>query len=1082
MKNFRFLMWITFLFSGIVHMTAQSYPLKGVVEDTAGEPLTGASVVVEGKKGVGTATDIDGRFQLNVQKGESITISYVGFQSQTIAITGQNDIRITLQENSEVLDDVVVVGFATQKKVNLTGAVGLATAKDLESRPVTTVSDALQGVVPGLQLTHNAGDVDTKMNINIRGTGTIGEGSIGSPLILIDGMEGDINTVNPNDVESISVLKDAAASSIYGSRAAFGVVLITTKKGSTGKTNVTYSNSFRFASPIGLPKMMDSYTFANYWNEAYKNSGWGSTFSEDVMRKMLEVQAGTSEHMSGHESINGIYWGKDDQWDNDPFKRAFANTDWYKELYKDNNFSQEHNASISGGNDKVSYYASIGYLDYNGMLRHGSDGLKRYNATGKFNAQLASWARFNYASRYIRQDIHRPTDFSSVYEKIGRQTWPNLPVYDDNGYYFNSNADTPAMKLALGGESTTQNDQVYQQAALILEPVKNWVTNIEFNYNTTSDEGREVRLPYYNHDVAGNEVNTHGTSSVKMSQLKESYLNWNIYTSYSFNINKSHEFKVMAGFQSEEQRQKYFSTKAYGLQDFSKPEIDLTTGLNGAGDPQANENEGYRNQWSNVGFFGRINYDYMSRYLLEANLRYDGSSRFREGKRWTWSPSVSIGWNIAQENFWEDFVPYCNTLKLRGSYGTLANQNTNSWYPTYRTMKINQNSGKWLQNGLQPNTSWVEGLVSSNLTWEKVRTWNIGLDWGLFNNRLTGNFDVFTRYTDDMVGPANELPAVLGADAPYANNCDLKTRGWELRISWQDRTAFGLIYGATFNISDARTYIRSYPGNSTHSLWGYNAGREIGEIWGYETIGIAKTKEEMDAHLATLPNGGQDALGWSYDAGDIMYRDLNGDGKINSGAETLEDHGDLKKIGNTTPRYMFGLNLNAAYKGFDVSVFFQGVAKRDYWSKSPIFWGAVNDEWWSTGLAHNADYFRAEEIGIEGHKIPANLDSYYPRPVFGWNEKNRQTQTRYLQDASYIRLKNLQVGYTLPQNLTQRIAIQKLRFYVSVDNLWTSTKLSKAFDPETIDGGYKRDNDDSKMFGNSYPLARTWSFGLTVNL
>lgn len=1069
------------LLLNVQFLNAQSSTInvKGVVNDAMG-PVIGASVVEKGNATNGTITDIDGNFSLKVPSDATLTISFIGYKTVELPVAGKTSFTVTLKEDSEILDEVVVVGFGTQKKVNLTGSVGLATAKEIEARPVANATQALQGLVPGLQITTNTGELDKNMSINIRGNGTIGDGSSGSPLILIDGMEGDINTVNPQDIENISVLKDAAASSIYGSRAPFGVILVITKKGKSGKPTINYNNSFRFNSPVNLPEMMDSYTFANYFNEAARNGQDNAQFSDTVMQQMLDFQAAGGTNRGGLPT-DGNVWGKPA---GDPFTTAYANTDWFSEIYKGSSFSQEHNFSVSGGGDKFNYYASLGYLDQNGLLRHGSDDLKRYNATAKFGAELTKWLKFNYSLRYVRQDLGRPTNFGGgLYERIGRQTWPNLPVYDENGYYFNGNADTPAMSLALGGERDVQTDKVYHQASLVFEPVKNWITNVEFNYSTNSIDTRETGLPYYNHDVSGNIVDTQGTSSLYQDYKKESYMNWNIYSTYSLAINDDHNFKVMGGFQSEEMRQKFFSAKGYGLQVEDLPELDLISNIDGAGKDKVPEVGGYRNEWATAGFFGRLNYDYKGRYLAEANLRYDGTSRFRRGNRWQLSPSFSLGWNIAQENFWEDFADVCNQLKFRFSYGELGNMNTNGWYPTYRAMTLKQANGSWLQNGLKPNTAYVGDLISTALTWEKVRTWNIGLDWGLFNNRLTGSFDAYIRYTDNMVGPSVELPATLGIATPKTNNCDLKTKGWELTIGWQDRTNFGMGYGIKFNVSDARTYIDRYPGNPTNSINTYIAGREIGEIWGFETVGIAKTDDEMQAHLNKV--GGQSAIGSGvWTAGDIMYADQDGKPGITKGAQTLEDHGDLKVIGNNTPRYHFGLDLNANYKGFDVRLFFQGVMKRDYWQGSNIFWGVGQwGMWWSTGLKEHEDYFRDEPVGLAGHEIAANVNSYYARPRFD-STQNQETQTRYLQDASYIRLKNFQLGYTLPASMIRNIGITNCRIFVSGENLWTGTKLSKLFDPETISGGNTDSNASApiKSAGNAYPLSRTWSFGLSVSL
>lgn len=1068
------LLLISCLMLGTMSIWAQTINVKGIVKDAMGEEIIGASVVEKGTTN-GTITDFDGNFSLSVQADATLQISYIGYLSQEIPVSGKTSFNVLLKEDSQTLDEVIVVGFGTQKKVNLTGSVGMATAKDLEARPVSNAAQALQGLVPGLNISTTTGEMDKDMSINIRGNGTIGDGSSGSPLILIDGMEGDINTINPQDIENISVLKDAAASSIYGSRAPFGVILITTKKGKAGKPVVNYNNSFRFSSPINMPKMMDSYSFANYFNTAATGVGWGKMFSDETMQKMLDFQAAGGTNTGGLMS-DGNVWGKPA---GDPFTTAYANTDWYKEIYKSNNFSQEHNASINGGGEKVTYYASFGYLNQEGALRHGDDGLERYNLTAKINTELASWVKFNYSMRFVRSNNWRPTNFNNgLYEKIGRQTWPNLPVYDENGYYHNSNADTPAMQLELGGKRKVVSDRIYHQGAFILEPIKNWITNIELNYSTNTWDVHETSLPYYNHDVAGNIIDTKGSSSLYQDHKKENYMNLNVYSSYSHTLNDSHNFKIMGGFQAEEMKQSFFSVKKYGLLIDGLPEFDLTTGLGGDGKERAPEIKGYRNEWATAGFFGRINYDYEGKYLAEVNMRYDGTSRFRSGNRWEIYPSVSLGWNIAREAFWEPMEEVVNTLKLRASYGELGNQNTNVWYPTYRTMELKSSESYWLQNGVKPSTAKVNDLISTALTWETVRSWNAGLDWGMFNNRLTGSFDFYARYTDNMVGPAPELPNILGISAPKTNNCDLKTVGWELELAWNDRLQSGLGYGVKLMLSDARTTIESYPSNTTNSIWQYASGRKMGDIWGYKTVGIAKTQEEMDAHLEKV--GGQ-PFGSEWGAGDIMYANLDGKAGITEGAGTLEDHGDLKVIGNNTPRYHFGLDLNADWKGFDLRVFFQGILKRDYFQNSAFFWGATGSEWWSLGLKEHGDYFRAEASGLHGD-ISANTNSYYARPLFGGGSngagKNQKTQTRYLQDASYVRLKNLQIGYTLPASLTQKLAINRCRVFVSGENLITWTSLSKLFDPETIGGGWE-DGDKNKS-GNAYPLSRTWAFGLNV--
>lgn len=588
--------------------------------------------------------------------------------------------------------------------------------------------------------------------------------------------------------------------------------------------------------------------------------------------------------------------------------------------------------------------------------------------------------------------------------------------------------------------------------------------------NIKSSNSKSVSLKTYSHDVAGNAFVKRENSSVSQSYYKDNFLNFNLFSSYALDLKDNH-FNFMLGYQYEDMMNQTSYLKRDGIIIDTLPVIDLTSGTDYNGQAVVPSVSGNNAEWNTAGFFGRLNYNYKMRYLMEVNLRYDGTSRFRGDKRWNWFPSFSLGWNIAQEKFWEPLADVVGTLKLRASYGLLGNQNTDSWYPTYQIISTGINTGNWLQNGKKTNIAYKPQLISSTLSWEKVKTWNIGVDLGMFSNKLTGSFDYYIRKTLDMVGPAMELPLILGTSVPKSNNTDLKTSGFELSLTWQDRLANGLTYSAKFMLSDNKTEVTKYP-NATKTLSTYYNGQELGTIWGYKTIGIAKTKEEMENHLATLPNGGQNALGSQWTAGDVMYEDVNGDGKINNGSNTLDDHGDLVKIGNNLPRYLLGLDLNAAWKGFDIRAFFQGVCKRDYWTSSDYFWGVTSSgEWSAVGLKNHLDYFRSED----SRDLKANLNSYYPRPLFVGAGKNQQVQTRYLQNAAYIRLKNITIGYTLPQSLTQKFAVTRLRLFFMGENLWTGTNLANMFDPETISGG-------SNGNGNSYPLQKTLSVGLNITL
>ena len=547
-----------------------------------------------------------------------------------------------------------------------------------------------------------------------------------------------------------------------------------------------------------------------------------------------------------------------------------------------------------------------------------------------------------------------------------------------------------------------------------------------------------------------------GYSEVSDSREDEDYFSTNIYSDYTKSLG-NHNFKVMAGFNAELYRPSGLNGFGTDLISADVPSLGLTQDNKKA--------SSWARERAIAGFFGRINYNYADRYMLEANLRYDGSSRFIGDQRWGLFPSFSAGWNIAREAFFEPLNSVVGTLKVRASWGQLGNNNTDStdaWYPFYQNMPTGTASSSWLINGTQQNVAGLPGIVSSLMTWETIESWNVGFDWGLFDNRLTGSFDYYNRYTYDMIGPAPLLPSVLGANAPQINNCDMKSYGWELEMSWRDRIQ-KFDYGVRLVVSDNLRKILRYP-NETMALSTYYKGQILGDIWGYQTVGIAQTQEEMDKHLA---NGGTPNWGTGWGPGDIMYANIDGKDGVDSGANTLDDHGDMKIIGHNTPRYNFGLTLDGAWHGLDFSIFLQGIMKRDYMLGGPYFWGAQGDQWQSCAFGEHLDYWRPE-----GDPLGANTGAYYPKPYFN-TDKNQRTQTRYLQNAAYIRLKNMQVGYTLPRIWTQKAGMESVRIYVSGDNLLTLSDISGVFDPELLGSDWG----DGKL----YPLQKTISIGLNVN-
>ena len=1029
--------------------------ITGKVTDQNGEAVIGASVVEKGTTN-GIMTDIDGNFTLEVGDAAVVQISYIGYRTKEVSVTGKNHFLVQLLEDMQALDEVVVVGFGTQKKVNLTGAVSMVDSEVLESRPVQNVSQALQGVVPGLNFSVNktGGELNNNLEMDIRGGGTIGEGSKSAPLVLIDGIEGDMNSINPNDIKSISVLKDASSSAIYGSRAAFGVVLITTKEGKAGRTNVNYSTNVRFSTPSALPTMMDSYQFAQFFNRAAMNQGGSPVFDETTMQRIIDYQAG--KITSGSQVRPDGYYSEN--------VLANANTDWFDKMYKKAVPSHEHNLSVSGGSDKITYLVSGSFMKQNGFINYNSDDFKRYTLNARIKADLSKYVTLVYGSKWIREDYDKPSYLGDLfYDSIAR-TWPTCPEYHDNGNY----GSTMVYRLLYAGRNIDQKDQTYDQLQLTIEPIKDWKIYAEGNMRTINRMNHSELLPIPWINAAGEMAygsldgsRAAGATEVTEQSWRDNYLTGNLYSDYFKQFESGHYFKVMAGFNAELMK----SRDVKGIMD-NLITPDLPTLNTATENPRTS---GGYSHWSTVGFFGRLNYNFQEKYLFEFNLRHDGTSRFLGDQRWGTFPSFSLGWNVAREGFFENLgnlKEYISTLKFRGSWGQLGNTNTEDLYPFYLTVPFKTQAGGWLIDGKKSNLSYAPGLVSTMLTWETVESWNVGLDWGAFNNRLTGSFEYYVRQTKDMVGPAPELPSILGTGVPKMNNADMKSYGFDLDVSWRDKVG-DFSYGVKFVLSDNKRKVTRYPNeNGIYSQW--YAGKMSGELWGYETIGIAKTQEEMDKHLASLPNGGQ-TIGSQWAAGDIMYKDLNNDGKIDAGSSTLGDPGDKKIIGNSTPRYRFGLTLDGSWKGFDLSLFFQGVAKRDYLLAGPYFWGAKNGQWHSVGFDYHWDFFRPE-----GDPLGANVDSYYPRPLFDQGGKNQQDQTRYLQNAAYLRLKNLQLGYTFPKAWVNKIGLQHLRLYFSGDNLFTVTGLHGYYDPEAL-------GDTGDKMGKVYPLSRTYSVGMNIN-
>ena len=650
----QFITLLIAVLAGLLPLHAQQMSISGIVTDKKlNEPIIGASVVIKGTTN-GGITDLDGNFQLNnVAAGSTLVVSYIGYQTLEIPVQkGKTSYQVALSEDTQTLDEVVVVGFGTQKKVNLTGAVASVDNKKLESRPVTSVGQALQGVVPGLNVSipDAGGKLDANPSFNIRGTGNLGTGSSASPLVLIDGVAGDLNQLNPQDIDNISVLMDAASAAIYGSRAPFGVILVTTKKGKQGKTSISYSNNLRWSRPTNIPDMLDAYTFAQYFNRAIDNTGSGEAhfFSDITMERIQQYMRGeitTTADPSLSQNGNCFAFNQNS---ND-------NQNWPRNFIDKTAFGQEHNVSLSGGNEKIQYYVSGAFLSQDGQMNYANDNKKRYNASARISAEITKWMRLEFNSRFIREDIGMPTFLKLYGDRFFAETTklhPNMPLYDNNGHY---TRNPKLMQLTSGGRSNTQDDTYFTQGSLILTPMKGLTIHGDLALRTGSYEYLYNVARVYLYDKENNPIPEQwlggdadlaaGKTWAYSEQQRETMITTSLYADYSLNFLEKHNLKVMLGMNSESYRYNNVWAKRSDVMNDNNPDVNTSTGTQ--------SNGAYRGEWSSLGYFGRLNYDFDGRYLFEFNIRRDGSSRFRADSRWATFPSVSVGWNIARESFWE---------------------------------------------------------------------------------------------------------------------------------------------------------------------------------------------------------------------------------------------------------------------------------------------------------------------------------------------------------------------------------------------------------------------------------------------
>lgn len=1057
MMSIRTLMLMVCLILFEVTASAQSKSfVAGTVRNTQGIPLMGVSVANIGSSGE-TQTDDKGAFRLEVNSlNDSLSFSFVGFTKLRTAINGRTTVNVTLLDDATDLDEVVVVGYGTQRKGQLTASVDVISNKQLADRPATNVADLIKGASPNVNIGMGmrGGEPGAASSWNIRGAGSIAGSS--APLVLVDGVEMDLNAIDPETIENISILKDASASAVYGSRAPFGVVLITTKKGKMSQgAKFDYSNNLSTSSPLRLPSFIDSYTWATAFNQANANAGLTAVYNDAQMERIKGYLDGTFPYEYDPDNpIDNVFAGR---------RNGNANNDWPHILMGNNSFSQKHNINVSGGSEKTQYFLSAGYNKQNGTYAFGNDFFKRYNLMSNISTQITDWFKINSSLKWA----NTATDYPMGETTVGREhTFREMLMFAPMMPYYNINGtiQSPLVRLLQdSGRDKKANNDFLAIIGGEFEPIKGWVTSVNYNYNIKNTKLSTNPKPVMVELGNGSFGNIGKPQASYTSGFAEyTYKVLNAVTSYEKQLD-DHYFKGMVGFEQEES----ISTglTATGTSPVVDDFPSISTSLGGI---IADDNMSH---WSTRGAFGRLNYNFQEKYLVELAGRYNGSSKFPKDIRFAFFPSASVGYFVSKEGFWDPIRDKINNLKLRASYGALGNQNITNYLFVSRIPIVPELD--WIINESRPQSSRIPGIISDQITWETITTLNLGVDMSLLNSRLGFSFDWYNRVTDKMLGPASELPFTLGATTPRTNNAKLSTKGFELVATWNDHLENGIGYNIKATLGDSRTKILEYLNVVGRIDTWYN-GKEYGEIWGFETDGIIQTQGEAMAD--------QSKYHTKWGPGDIKYADINNDGVINDGSRTLNDLGDLKVIGNSSPRYNYGITAGMNWKGIDFNMFWQGVAKRDFSPENttPLFWGMTN-AWANSGLYKNSpalDYWRpADETNILG----PNTDAYLPKPYFtAETNKNRLPQSKYVLNAGYLRLKNVQVGYTFPESVTGKF-FSRARVYFSGENLLTFSSLPKVFDPETAvasdnrEGGYLTS-------GVIYPMSKTLSFGLNVTL
>lgn len=1048
-------LWALFLLPSMVN--AQNV-LKGHVADArTSDPLIGVSVMLKENSSVGTITDLDGNFELNVSGSSTLVFSYIGYATKEVKVDGATTLEVLLSEDTEILDEVVVVGYGTQKKVNLTGSVSQVKMDDIAAnRPVNSIADALMGNVPGLVLSGNSGEPGSNYNFQIRGTSSINGGS---PLILVDGISMDISALNPNDIESVSVLKDASAAAVYGARAAFGVILITTKKSNKEqKPSITFSAKLSLSNPQSMAERATPLQTIQALLAANHTSFSGGQLYTVWEKLLQEYEADPSQYPDGYVDLDGArYW--------------LASTDVTDDLMS-SGFQQIYDVAVSGGSEKTKYRLSASYLDQDGVLVTDKDSYSRYNITSFLSSDVTKWLTTELTMLYTHSDKQDPYRLKFNSRDVWAQAVSLPSFYPTGGVTINDEYyryATPEHMMESAIPTKTDYNRLNMLGRMIIKPLEGLTITGEYSINKTFYTNKEFNKRI--DDFADGRDNSilppnEPYSTYRFQKSSTDYNALNLFATYNKKI-QAHDFTIMGGINMEQYSNENLTVSRSNMINDELPALSLGTN-------EPNVSDGYTDN-AIFGTFYRFNYSYGDRYLFEATGRYDGSSKFPEGHRFGFFPSFSAGWRINQEAFLKE-VDFLSNLKLRASWGSIGNQNISEYQylPTMTSVKAN-----WGIKGVKPITLNTPTLVRANFTWEEVRTTNIGIDWGFFNDRLTGSFDVFQRETLDMLGPGPDYPVTLGAASPLQNAADMKTNGWELQMNWRDNIN-DFSYGIGFNLSDARSKITKYNNPTKNLEMTYYEGMELGEIWGYVSDRLYTVDDFVEGTLQTTADGQftggtlKDGIphfdGTNPNPGDMLFKYPDENGLIWKSDNTADNPGSRRIIGNNTPRYTFGINGNISWKGFDLSILLQGVGKRDLW-----LWNSFTAPFASGGVEYSF------YTNLLDYWSPTHHDAYFPRRYSTTNSNesaNSQVQSRYLFNAAYLDIKSIVLSYNIPKSLLNKAKIAGCQVFISGENLYSFNHMPDGIHPDSQVRGIA---DGVSQGGLTYPMMRKFTFGVNLS-